>query len=78
MREQAIADKRAARQHTIGGHLLLATTAVLWGSSYIGTRAIVGDVPPLLLGFLRALSATVVLGVLAKLAGESLRARSSA
>jgi drug/metabolite transporter (DMT)-like permease len=78
MREQAIADQRAARQHTIGGHLLLATTAVLWGSSYIGTRAIVGDVPPLLLGFLRALSATLVLGVLAKLAGESLRARLSA
>lgn len=55
------------------GHLLLATTAILWGSSYIGTRAIVGEVPPLLLGALRALLATLVLGLVAKGRGEQLR-----
>jgi len=57
------------------GHVALATTAVLWGSSYVVTRSTVGDVPPLLLGFLRGLSATIVLGLVAWASGTTLRAR---
>ncbi len=55
-----------ARRAALIGHSLLATTAVLWGSSFISTRLIVGEVPPLLLGFLRGLLAVVVLGVVAR------------
>ncbi|MCM8746366.1 DMT family transporter [Thermomicrobium sp. CFH 73360] len=54
------------------GHVLLATTAILWGSSYTATRLVVGEVPPLLLGTLRGLLATVVLGAAAWWAGERL------
>ncbi len=63
---------RSARQEWIG-HLCLATTAILWGSSYIGTRVIVDDVPPVLLGALRGLLATLVLGLAARWQGERLR-----
>lgn len=50
----------------VAGHLLLATTAILWGSSFISTRLIVSEVPPLLLGFLRGVLAMIVLGLVAR------------
>ncbi|MCX2727918.1 DMT family transporter [Thermomicrobium sp. 4228-Ro] len=64
-----------AKRGAVVGHVLLATTAVLWGSSYISTRLIVGEVPPLLLGFLRGLLAVLVLGLMARWSGVPLRMR---
>lgn len=55
------------------GHVLLAVTAILWGSSYVSTRVIVGEVPPLLLGALRAALAAIVLGIAARWTGARLR-----
>ncbi len=66
MARTAIDDQKKATRQEVIGHLLLATTAVLWGSSYISTRMIVDGVPPLLLGFLRGLLAVLVLGLIAR------------
>ncbi|MCX7623241.1 MAG: DMT family transporter [Thermomicrobium sp.] len=66
-------EKRGTDRPAVVGHVLLATTAVLWGSSYISTRLIVHEVPPLALGFARGSLATLVLALLAARSGARLR-----
>ena len=43
------------------GLVILATTAVIWGGSYIFTKVAVSSLPPMLLAFLRFAIAVVIL-----------------
>lgn len=43
------------------GTLLLATTAVMWGVSYLFTKVAVNDIPPMTLAFLRFVIAYLIL-----------------
>ena len=52
---------RHARSGDLVAHLMLTLTSVAWGSSFVGVKLVVGDVPPMLLGLSRALLAAVLL-----------------
>lgn len=75
MERQTVARTRTRERGQVLGHVFLATTAILWGSSYISTRVLVGEVPPLLLGLLRGLLGTLVVGAAAWWTGERLHVR---
>lgn len=61
------------RRPELTAHALLTLTSILWGSSFVGVKLIVDNVPPMLLGLLRAAVATAVLAAFARSRGVSLR-----
>lgn len=54
------------------GHLLLTFTALMWGASFVGTKLVIDAVPPLTLGFIRAVLASLLLAACTRLAGHRL------
>jgi len=65
-------DTRPPATTELAGHLLLTFTAVMWGASFVGTKLIVDAMPPLTLGFLRAVLATALLVGCVRLARQRL------
>lgn len=73
MRASVVRGRTEGRRPELVAHGLLTLVAILWGSSFVGVKLAVAEIPPLTLGFVRAVLAALALAAYAAASGVRLR-----